>query len=216
EIKKSDFHILRVLLIGYTSEEQLQYEEEVLQDIADELGGTFRRTRPTDESWFKTADAVSMWWTTGAYMSVDFIWDSLKHSLARGETLYRLKEKEFMPPMMDEYGEKGWVQAVEFGHSAYIEFLVQWDSADPEAGARYVDLWVGAQRAAMDNREYSAMIGTSSVSKLTGNHYGPNFFPLQVRIHELLDPNNCSNPPMDLFDRLVEDKAPYLKDKYGF
>jgi hypothetical protein len=47
----ANFHIVRVLLIGFTNEEQLTYDENVLNDIMTELGGQPRRTKPSDESW---------------------------------------------------------------------------------------------------------------------------------------------------------------------
>ena len=39
-----NFHIVRVLLIGFTSEEQMQYDENVLNDIMKELGAIARPT----------------------------------------------------------------------------------------------------------------------------------------------------------------------------
>jgi len=40
-----NFHIVRVLLIGYTSEEQMRYDENVLNDIMKELGAIPRATK---------------------------------------------------------------------------------------------------------------------------------------------------------------------------
>jgi hypothetical protein len=216
EIRRNPPHILRVLLIGYTSEEQLLYEEKVLNDIIAEFGGQFRRTRPTDESWFKGTDAWSMWWTTGAYMSIDFIWETLNHSLARGETLSRIKEADFTPPFIDEYGERGWVQMAEFGHSAYFEFLVQWDPYQLGGGDKSVEFWVAGQRAAIDDKQYTTMMAPCSIIRLTGPNYGPDYHLWQEKIRQMLDPNNLSNPPFDLLDRLVDEQAPQLKEKYRF
>ena len=215
EIRKNPPYILRVLLIGYTSEEQLLYEERVLQDIVAEFGGKFRRARPTDESWFKNTDSVSMWWTVGAYYSIEYVWgESLKHSQARGETLCRIKEADFTPPMVDEYGEKGWVQVVEFGHSAYFEFLVQWDPYQPEACNKFFELWVAGQRAAIDEGQYTVNMAPCSAIKLTGPSYGPNYHLWQEKIRQMLDPNNLSNPPFDLIDRFIDEQTPQLKEKY--
>ncbi len=41
-----NFHIVRVLLIGFTSEEQMQYDENVLNDIMEELGSSPARRSP--------------------------------------------------------------------------------------------------------------------------------------------------------------------------
>jgi hypothetical protein len=157
-----------------------------------------------------------MWWTTGAYLSIDFIWETLSHSLARGETFCRIKEADFVPPMIDEYGEKGWVQMVEFGHSAYFEFLVQWDPYQPEVEDRFMELWIAGQRAAIDEGEYTTMMAPLSIIKLTGPNYGPNYHLWMEKIRKMLDPDNLSNPPFDIFDRLIEEQAPQLKEKYHF
>jgi hypothetical protein len=87
EIRANPAYILRILLIGYTSEEQLQYEERVLQDIISELGGEFRKTRPTDESWIKNADSAGMWMMTGGYMSNTAGVDSLRICEETGKRL---------------------------------------------------------------------------------------------------------------------------------
>ena len=71
-----NFCIVRIMLIGYTSEEQFDYDYRVLSDIMEELGGIERRTKPSDESWFKNADSAGMWLMTGSYVSVDYIMDS--------------------------------------------------------------------------------------------------------------------------------------------
>ncbi len=70
----ANFHVFRVLLVGYTSEEHLEYDERVMTDIVRELGGEPRQTRPTDESWFKNADSAGMWSMTGGYISVIYVW----------------------------------------------------------------------------------------------------------------------------------------------
>jgi glycolate oxidase len=76
----ADFHIVRVLLIGYTNEEQLTYDENVLNDIMMELGGQPRKTKPSDESWIKNADSAGMWLMCGSYVSVDYVIETMKQA----------------------------------------------------------------------------------------------------------------------------------------
>jgi hypothetical protein len=217
EIRRNPPHILRVLLTGYTSEEQLLYEEKVLNDIITELGGEFRRTRPTDASWFQSADSVAMWWSTGAYATVDGTIESAKHAITRGETLVRIKEESFTPPLVDEYGEKGWIQVTDFGHLTYLEFLAQWNPYEIGADMSFTEFWVASQRAAVDEEHYTIMsLAPSTILKLTGPNYGPNYHLWMEKIRKMLDPNNLSNPPFDIFDRLVDEQAPQLKEKYHF
>ena len=88
--------MFRVLIISFASEEQLEYEQRVLTDIIKELGGEPRRTRPTDESWFKNADAAVMWMMTGGYVSVVYVFDSLDHAVKQGESYAELK-RDYTP-----------------------------------------------------------------------------------------------------------------------
>ena len=218
EIRKNPVYILRILLIGYTSEKQLQYEERVLQDIIAELGGEFRRTRPTDESWIKNADSAGMWWPAGGYVSVEFIHDTLGHSIARGETLSREKET-FIPPLVDEYGEKGWYQMVELGHASYFEFLIQWDPYQPTGDYvsgeyKAYEFWVDNQRVGVDEHQYISHLGPMTVLGITGAAYGPNYYPLMEKVRRILDPNEVSDPPFDMHDRVIAKWAPEWKKKY--
>ncbi|MGD9161091.1 MAG: FAD-binding oxidoreductase, partial [Desulfobacteraceae bacterium] len=81
----ANFFIVRVLLIGFTSEEQMEYDEKVLMDIMEEVGGVARRTKPSDESWIKNADSAGMWRMCGGYVSVDYVIETLSQSVDHGQ-----------------------------------------------------------------------------------------------------------------------------------
>ena len=90
-----NFHLVRVMLIGYASEEQMDYELAVLDDIMQECHGKPRRTKPSDESWLKNADSAGMWLMTGSYVSVEFVIESLNQSVQHGESFAALKASEY-------------------------------------------------------------------------------------------------------------------------
>jgi len=115
-----NFFIVRVMVIGYTSEEQFDYDMNVLMDIMTELGGTAMRTKPSDESWLKNADSAGMWMMTGSYVSVDYIIESLSQATQHGETYAELKRK-YTPPLMPDMADPGWFQSFEMGHQGYSE-----------------------------------------------------------------------------------------------
>ncbi|MFC1969179.1 FAD-binding oxidoreductase [Chloroflexota bacterium] len=127
-------HILRVLLVGYTSQQQLEYEERVLMDIMEELGGQLRRTRQTDQSLLKFADSAGMWMMTGGYMSNTAGIDSQRLCVKTGEMLGK-KLLDYTPPLMPEHNDPGWFQSAAFGHQYYLEFLAYMDpdKMDPES-----------------------------------------------------------------------------------
>jgi glycolate oxidase len=163
-----NFFIVRVLLVGYTSEEDMQYQEKVLDDIMTELGGTATRTKPSDESWIKNADSAGMWLMCGSYVSVDYIIESMSQAVQHGETYAELKRK-YTPPLMPDFGDPGWFQNFEMGHQGYSEFLIYWDHREDIKGVDqfYVDS--------------SKMNGLYVPAQNDGNLF-PDFFLRQISI----------------------------------
>ena len=60
---------VRVLIVGWTSEKQLDYEEKVLLEVVEEFGGEAKPAPPRDESNFLSADAVCAWFIGGRFLS---------------------------------------------------------------------------------------------------------------------------------------------------
>jgi hypothetical protein len=79
-LEKGETNIVRVLLVGFTSAKQLEYEESVLTDIVAELGGEMGKGRPTDTSVFKPSDSLTVYNTAGHYLSVKYGYDSIAHA----------------------------------------------------------------------------------------------------------------------------------------
>ena len=198
----SSFHLLRVLLIGFASEEQMEYEERVLMDIITELGGEARRTRPSDESWFKNADSAGMWLMCGGYVSVDYVIETLEHAIPHGENYAKLKRK-FTPPLMPDYGDPGWFQSFELGHQGYSEFLVYWD---PDVNTDGVDhFYLETSKENIRKRFYTSLLGPHQPLYLTGPAYGPNYHKWLLAVKNEFDPKFVCHPPVPLaHDEFVE------------
>jgi len=204
----SGFHLLRVLLVGFGSEEQMEYEERVLNDIITEIGGEARRTRPTDESWFKNADSAGMWLMCGGYVSVDYVIETLEHSLPHGENYAELKKK-FTPPLMPDYGDPGWFQSFELGHQGYSEFLVYWDPDENTDGVDH--FYLETSKENIRKRFYTSLLGPHQPLYLTGPAYGPNYHKWMLAVKDEFDPNFLSHPPVPLaHDEFVE-KAEWMR-----
>jgi len=203
-----DFHLLRVLLVGFGSEEQMEYEERVLNDIITEIGGEARRTRPSDESWFKNADSAGMWLMCGGYVSVDYVIETLEHALPHGENYAELKKK-FTPPLMPDYGDPGWFQSFELGHQGYSEFLVYWD---PDENTDGVDqFYLETSKENIRKRFYTSLLGPHQPLYLTGPAYGPNYHKWMLAIKDEFDPSFICHPPVPLaHDEFVE-KAEWMR-----
>ncbi len=198
----SSFHLLRVLLIAFTSEEQMEYEEQVLTDIIIELGGEARRTRPSDESWFKNADSAGMWLMCGSYVSVDYVIETIEHAIPHGENYAKLK-RNFTPPLMPDYGDPGWFQSFELGHQGYSEFLVYWD---PDENTDKVDhFYLETSKENIRKRFYTSLLGPHQPLYLTGPAYGPNYHKWLLAVKNEFDPKFVCHPPVPLaHDEFVE------------
>jgi glycolate oxidase len=204
----SSFHLLRVLLIAFTSEEQMEYEEQVLNDIITELGGEARRTRPSDESWFKNADSAGMWLMCGGYVSVDYVIETIEHAIPHGENYAKLK-RHFTPPLMPDYGDPGWFQSFELGHQGYSEFLVYWDPDENTDGVDH--FYLETSKENIRKRFYTSLLGPHQPLYLTGPAYGPNYHEWLLKVKNEFDPHFICHPPVPLaHDEFVE-KADWMR-----
>ena len=204
----SSFHLLRVLLIAFTSEEQMEYEEQVLTDIITEIGGEARRTRPSDESWFKNADSAGMWLMCGGYVSVDYVIETLEHAIPHGENYAKLK-RNFTPPLMPDYGDPGWFQSFELGHQGYSEFLVYWDPDENSDGVDH--FYLETSKENIRKRFYTSLLGPHQPLYLTGPAYGPNYHKWLLKVKDEFDPKFICHPPVPLaHDEFVE-RAEWMK-----
>jgi hypothetical protein len=204
----SSFHILRVLLIAFTSEEQMEYEERVLNDIMTELGGQARRTRPSDESWFKNADSAGMWLMCGSYVSVDYVIETVEHAIPHGENYAKLKRK-FTPPLMPDYGDPGWFQSFELGHQGYSEFLVYWDPDENTDGVDH--FYLETSKENIRKRFYTSLLGSHQPLYLTGPAYGPNYHKWLLAIKHEFDPNFLCHPPVPLNHDAFVQRAEWMR-----
>jgi len=203
-----NFHIVRVLLIGYTSEAQMRYDEAVLNDIVKEVGGVQRPTKPIDQSWIKNADSAGMWLMCGAYVSVDYVIESIPHADTHGPTYAELKA-QYTPPFMPDYGDPGWTMVCEAGHQGYSEYLVYWD---PDEDTNPVDqFYVETSKMNIRDRYYTSLLASHQPLYLTGPKYGPNYHEWLLKVKGEFDPQWICHPPVPLaHDEFVE-RAEWMK-----
>ncbi|MBI5592789.1 MAG: FAD-binding oxidoreductase [Deltaproteobacteria bacterium] len=205
----ANFHIVRVLLIGFTSEEQMAYDERVLMDIMSEVGGIARPTKPSDESWIKNADSAGMWLMCGGYVSVDYVIETMSQAPEHGPAYAELKKK-YTPPLMPDYGDPGWFQSFEMGHQGYSEFLVYWDQDD---NTDPVDqFYVDTSKMNIKNRFYTSLLGPHQPLYLTGPQYGPNYHEFLLKVKNEFDPKWMSHPPVPLAHDVFVDRAPWMQN----
>ncbi len=209
----TESYILRFLLIGYTSEKQLEYEEKVLMKIAAKHKAEHRRTRQVDGSWMQSGDSVTMWWLTGAFMTVTGLIDALDNCIKLGEEFAKLKA-QYTPPLMEDYGDEGWYQMNDMGHSGYLEFLNDWDPRDTKKNLEKKDIYfqVAGPQLLVDQGVHHFFAQIVSPLSIDNPEFGPFYGDFSRKIKEAFDPNYLSNPPgfLDSLDNVI-DNYPALK-----
>ena len=194
----------RVSLIGFTSEKQMIYEEQVLKDIVAEFGGKIREGRPVDESQFTSPDAICSFFVTGTFHPPTLVFDSLDAGLKTARRNVELRKK-YKGVLAEDHGYPGWTFSVELGHMCYYEFLCYGDIEDKESLAKLEleimqsDIELGGWPMFQDP-----------------NLLGPawlNYHKHLRSLKEILDPHNLSNPPLP--ERLPWNVSPETIMKKG-
>lgn len=115
-------HILRVLLIGRTSQEHMDYEVRVLEDIVNECNGTLRRTPATDEGCFMYANTPDMWMPSGGFGLTDAGSESKRCTqVSIREFAKRLAQNPYKSDHFDQKGDLPWFCVWNLGRIYYME-----------------------------------------------------------------------------------------------
>jgi FAD/FMN-containing dehydrogenase len=192
KFRKEGFHFLRVLLVGYTSEKQLEYEERVLKEIASETGALrISEARPFDKSWLIGSDSLTVFRIAGSELSPKFVFDSLDDAAKLQQMVGEFRNKR-VPPFYDAL-DYGWIHSNDLGHMAYGEFLLYVDGDDMDEAGKFEKELVKWE---LESKQYS---GTQwpGYHRMLGEKMG-NYHLLLEKIKKAFDPNNVSNPPKPL------------------
>jgi glycolate oxidase len=192
KVRESHTNIVRVTLVGFASQKQLEYEERVLKDIAEETGGQLKQTYQSGASdLFQMSYANIAWRPTGAFLSEKLNMDSIDHAykvLKAGDPQKRAQIPHFLIEDGEEIGDI-WVW--DFGHMAACEQTVYFD-ATVENFSKIVDYEIECNKKDLSIRVSPMHVGW--------NHYllGPmmgNYHLIMEKVQAAFDPNKVSNPP---------------------
>lgn len=206
-VKKEDvdnFHLFRGLFVGYTSKKQMEYEYKICEDLMKKYGGKERRTKPSDASWIKNTDANGMWMMTSGYITTDGGQESLQTVFNTGKILGDLLQNKYDSYFLPEKGDVGWWQSNDYGHSAYLEFMLyqnvdHWDPLspffDPEVREKGME-WSIQVVPDVDGQTgmYNFFGGLQHPLIYTGTQRS-DFQVWIDRFKDEFDPNQVSNPP---------------------
>jgi hypothetical protein len=121
--------MVRVLLCGFTSKEQLEYEERVLRDIAADTGGEIKEATPFSSGQvFKLGISNNPAVPAGFFGVTKYAFDSFDHARRALQDTKDLKSR-VIPPFVDDREESGWMQSYDMGHIGYGEFFSYYDKS---------------------------------------------------------------------------------------
>ncbi len=190
-IKQANLHYVRVILVGFTSKKQLEYEEKVLEDIVSEIGGTMHpASKYAINECFKAAHSADAFNLTGSFFSQKFNFDSLDHSLQILKNSDDLKKKYIPFPFIDDIGEDTcfYIVSYDFGHFGYAEMVSFYAEEDAKAASEF------ERECVKDDINKRAYPGAEwpNLRGLSGPHL-QNYHELLKRIRKVFDPNGLSN-----------------------
>jgi hypothetical protein len=200
--------VVRVGVIGFTSGKQLEYEERVLQDIADETGGEMRRVADTGAAdCFQPAYTNCAYRPGGAFISEKVGFDSIDHALTYVLEGMEVK-RSFYPIVLDDKEEAGWILSFDFGHHALGEITSYYDNS-PENSLQILRLEQECIKQDVDINAYTG-ITFGPTHDFIGPEMG-NYHLLLKKIKAALDKDDLSNP-----GRFVQmDKSKESPDSYS-
>jgi len=184
-------NVLRVGIIGFTSKKQTEYEERVLQDVAEETGGQMRRVPDTGSAdCFQPSYTNCAYRPGGAFISEKCGFDSIDHALTYLLSGMEVKRR-FFPVLIDDKEEAGWILSYDFGHHAHGELTSYYDNTFENR----IQVLKHEHECIKDDMDTHAYVGFS---------YGPNhefigprmadFHLLLEKIKRAMDKDDLSNP----------------------
>jgi len=182
--------MIRVLLCGYTSPEQLEYEERVLKDIAEDTGAEIQEATPFSSGQvFKLGISNNPAVPAGFFGVTKYSFDSFDHARRALQETEDLKRR-VIPPFVDDREESGWMQSYDMGHIGYGEFFSYYDKSMTDLFAQYQedsikhDIAMKAFPGAHFPR-YEGLLGPALM----------NYHKIMKKVGEVFDPLHISNPP---------------------
>ena len=202
--------MVRVLLCGFTSKEQLEYEERVLRDIAKETEAEIREATPFSSGHvFKLGISNNPAVPAGFFGVTKYAFDSFDHARRALQETKDLK-KRVIPPFVDDREERGWMQSYDMGHIGYGEFFSYYDRSMTnlfeeyqEASIRH-DIGMRAFPSA-HFPQYEHILGPAMM----------NYDRIMREVGETFDPLHISNPPRMAPTRRIKRNNRQRGEEYG-
>lgn len=184
-----------ICLWGFTSEQQVAYEEKVLAQIIAETGGVpvpedvYQRWVPyAANNWIRDTNGCRMMRPSGSFSTNIIYYGTLDEARAVMDKGWEILD-EYSPPLLDCAGSD-WVATLDFCHhaTAEVDFLHEKDEETCRQAVLSARDTVGWEFR--DNvLEFTSCVVPA---ERTGPNYG-NFHLMLAKLKQSLDPNNVAN-----------------------
>ena len=194
--QKNCKYVLAVCLWAHASEQQVEFEENVLMQIMKETNGrliddeVYQKWAPyTINNWIRDSTACRWMRVGGGLGNTAIVFDSLDDGMAVFQEAWALMDK-YTPPALDS-DHASWILPMDFCHQALHEADYIFEKT--------VDVCETVQKSFVEliraNREEGIISLASGMTTLniTGRDYA-NVHMIMYHIKEALDPNNIANP----------------------
>lgn len=202
-VRKERPNVLRVGLCGFASEKQLDYEERVLNDIAQETGGAIRvASQKTSGDAFQNGAAACAYKPTGNFMSEKLAFESIDHCEKQVRASIQLKHKLQPDFLVDDAEESGWILSYDFGHLCHSEETTYFDNTEEDCAR--------AVKHELETVKYDFVHNSYVGLQFGWTHafLGPkmsDYHKIIEKVRNTFDPNLISNPPR-FYNSLKEKK----------
>jgi glycolate oxidase len=195
-------HTVGTCLWGFTSDEQLEYEKRVLEDIIKDTGGRRVKQEIYDmwipraaNNWIRDTNGSRMMRPAGTFLALTLASDTIRSSVNLVKEGYKRVEK-FSPPILDCDGPD-WIGTYDFSHFGFAETDFPVEKTPEDIGDLMGKLLGMVKEDLQNNVE-------CGIGPFLGGSYhgmaGPVFKydKLLKGIKRAIDPNLVSNPPHNI------------------
>jgi hypothetical protein len=189
-------------LWGFTSDEQLEYEKRVLEDIIKDTGGRRVKQEIYDmwipraaNNWIRDTNGSRMMRPAGTFLALTLASDTIRSSVDLVKQGYKWIDK-FSPPILDCDGPD-WIGTYDFSHFGFAETDFPVEKTPEDLG----DLMGKILGMVKEDLQNNVECG---IGPFLGGPYhemaGPVFKydKLLKGIKKAIDPNMVSNPPHNI------------------
>lgn len=200
EETKEELKMTMVVHLAPRSEAELEYEEAIVREITEPLGGV--RIKRDLEAWWEehmdffmiVSRLQSVLRLGGGWAPIKLASESVTHICEVGKNIGNFITKYTETGKIFDAPEDYQIIPMEYGHFAHIELLFMWDRENPAAMKGVGEFRAECRQVDLDKNLHGEMPGFLSPSALELGPLYSNFHIWLKQLKEAFDPKNVARP----------------------